>query len=67
VDIIHRPVFYLKHSPSDTGFRLRLQVEPTQLEPTDRFDLLLLNNSNSNINSTNRAYEANTTQTTDEN
>jgi hypothetical protein len=30
LDIIHRPVFYLKHGVSETGFFLRLQVEPTQ-------------------------------------
>jgi hypothetical protein len=28
LDIIHRPVFYLKHDVSVTGFYLRLQVEP---------------------------------------
>jgi hypothetical protein len=30
-DIIHRNVFYLKHKVSETGFCLRLQVEPIQL------------------------------------
>jgi hypothetical protein len=33
--IIHRPVFYLKHSLSETGFCLRLQVEPTQVGPIE--------------------------------
>jgi hypothetical protein len=36
LDIINRPVFYLKHNVSETGFSLRLQVEPTQLGPIDR-------------------------------
>jgi hypothetical protein len=31
MDIIHRPVFYLKHNVSETGFCLRLQVEFIQL------------------------------------
>jgi hypothetical protein len=31
LDIIQRPVFHLKHSISETGFGLRLQLEPTQL------------------------------------
>jgi hypothetical protein len=39
VDIIHRPVFYLNHNVSETGFCLRLQVEPTQLGPTDKSNL----------------------------
>jgi hypothetical protein len=39
LDIIHRPVFYLKQDFSDTGFCLRLQVEPTQMGPTDRATL----------------------------
>jgi hypothetical protein len=43
--IIHQPVFYLKtpsclyitkHNISETGFYLRLQVEPAQLGPIDR-------------------------------
>jgi hypothetical protein len=29
VDIIHRPVFYLKYNVSETGFCLRIQAEPT--------------------------------------
>jgi hypothetical protein len=28
LDIIHRPVFYLKHNSSETGFCLRPQVKP---------------------------------------
>jgi hypothetical protein len=36
---IHRPVFYLKHRDSETGFRLRLQEEPTQIGPTERASL----------------------------
>jgi hypothetical protein len=40
LDIIHRPVFYLKHDISDAaGFCLRLQVEPTQVGPIDRAGL----------------------------
>jgi hypothetical protein len=31
MDIIHRSVFYLKHDTSETGFCLRLQVEPTEM------------------------------------
>jgi hypothetical protein len=27
-DITHRPVSYLKHNVSETGFCLRLQIEP---------------------------------------
>jgi hypothetical protein len=37
--IIHRPIFYSKHSVSETGFCLRLQVEPTRLCPVDRASL----------------------------
>jgi hypothetical protein len=36
LDIIHRPVFYLKYNVSETEFCLRLQVEPTELGPMDR-------------------------------
>jgi hypothetical protein len=44
LDIIHRPVFiqkhrhdYIsKHNVSETGFCLRLQVEPTRVGPIDR-------------------------------
>jgi hypothetical protein len=31
LDIIHRPLFHLKHTVSETGFCLRLQVDLTQL------------------------------------
>jgi hypothetical protein len=41
MDIIHRPVIYLKHDISDTGFCLHLQVEPTQLRPIYRTSLCL--------------------------
>jgi hypothetical protein len=34
-DIIHRPVYFSKHSVSDTGFCLRLQVKPTKFGPID--------------------------------
>jgi hypothetical protein len=33
LDIIHHPVLYLKLNVSETGFCLRLLVEPTQLSP----------------------------------
>jgi hypothetical protein len=39
LDIIHRPDFYLKHKASETGFCLRLQIEPTQLCPIDSASL----------------------------
>jgi hypothetical protein len=39
LDINHRPVFYLKQNVSETVFCLRLQVELTQLGPTDRSSL----------------------------
>jgi hypothetical protein len=32
----HRPVYITKQNISETGFCLRLQVEPTQLGPIDR-------------------------------
>jgi hypothetical protein len=44
-DIIYRPLFYLKHGFSETGFCPRLQVEPTQLGLTDRASLCLLTGS----------------------
>jgi hypothetical protein len=37
--IIRRTAFYLKHSFSETGFCLRIQVESVQLGPTDRASL----------------------------
>jgi hypothetical protein len=33
LDIIHRRAFYLESDVSETGFCLRLQVEPTKLSP----------------------------------
>jgi hypothetical protein len=41
LDIIHRPVFYLKHHVSEAGFCLRLKVEPTQISPAERAILCL--------------------------
>jgi hypothetical protein len=41
LDIIHRPVFYLKHNVSEAVFCLRLQVEPIQLGPIHRASLCL--------------------------
>jgi hypothetical protein len=35
LDIIHRPVFYLKRDVSDTGFYLILQEERNQFGPID--------------------------------
>jgi hypothetical protein len=35
MDIIHRTVFYLKHSVSGTGVCLYIQVETTELDPTE--------------------------------
>jgi hypothetical protein len=35
LDIIHRPVFYLKQDVSQTGLRLRFRVVPTQSRETD--------------------------------
>jgi hypothetical protein len=39
LDIIQLPVFSLKHSISETGFCLRLQVIPTQLGLVDRVSI----------------------------
>jgi hypothetical protein len=36
LEISHYSVFYLKHNISVTGFCLRIQVEPTQLDTVDR-------------------------------
>jgi hypothetical protein len=41
LDIIHRPVFYLKHDVSESGFWI-LQVEPTQMGPIGRVSLCVL-------------------------
>jgi hypothetical protein len=34
--IINDPVFHFKHDVSETGFCLRLQVEPTQFGPIEK-------------------------------
>jgi hypothetical protein len=39
--IIHRPVFYLKHDVSETGFFFHLQMEFTQIGPKERPSLCL--------------------------
>jgi hypothetical protein len=36
MDVIHRPVFYLKHKVSETGFYICLQANPVHLRPIDR-------------------------------
>jgi hypothetical protein len=41
LDIIHDPVFYVKHDVSEIGFCLRLQAELTQVGPTDKGILYL--------------------------
>jgi hypothetical protein len=38
MDVVHRPVFYLKHKISKTGFCLGRQVERTQLGKGDRIE-----------------------------
>jgi hypothetical protein len=38
---IHRPVLYLKHIVSETGFCLCLHLESTYLDPIDRAGLCL--------------------------
>jgi hypothetical protein len=43
LEIIHRPVFYLKHDVSETGFCLSLQVNTTQLGSIDTASLCLRN------------------------
>jgi hypothetical protein len=35
LDIINRPIFYLKLNVSETGFCLRLGVSPIQLDPIE--------------------------------
>jgi hypothetical protein len=45
LDVIQRPVFYLKHDVSETEFCLRLQAEPTLLGPIDRASLAAETNS----------------------
>jgi hypothetical protein len=39
LDIIHRPVFYLKQNVSETGFCLLLQVEPNRVVPIEKDSL----------------------------
>jgi hypothetical protein len=39
LDIIHRPVLYLKHGVREIGFCLRLQMEPVQTGPIERASL----------------------------
>jgi hypothetical protein len=39
LDIIHRPVFYSEYNVSNTDFSSRIQVEPIQLGPIDRYSL----------------------------
>jgi hypothetical protein len=46
MDIVHYPVFYLKHNVSETAFCLHLQVELTQLAPKDRDRLGLRQGAN---------------------
>jgi hypothetical protein len=41
LNIIHRPVFHLKHDVSKTGICLRLQMKHTQLDTIDRANLCL--------------------------
>jgi hypothetical protein len=41
LDIIHRPLFYLKHNDSEIGFYLRFQVAPTQFDSIARASPLL--------------------------
>jgi hypothetical protein len=41
LDTIHRHVFYLKHDVSETGFWIRLHVEPTEVGPVDTASLCL--------------------------
>jgi hypothetical protein len=52
MDIIHRPLFYLKHNLSENGFGFRLQVEYIQLGLIDRASL-----SPDTSNNTSNAYE----------
>jgi hypothetical protein len=39
LEIIHRPVFYLKLDVMETGFCLRIQVEPVQMGPVNRANI----------------------------
>jgi hypothetical protein len=62
LNIIHRPVFYLKHSVSEAGFCPRFQVEPTKLGKTDRDSLCLRTPATTPI----AFQKTNTTQTNKE-
>jgi hypothetical protein len=55
LDIIRRPVFYIKHDVSEIGFCPRLQVEPTQVAPLDGAIMFPIswNNTNSVYKTTN--------------
>jgi hypothetical protein len=52
LDIIHRPVFYLEHNVSETGFCLLLQAEPTYLGPIDGAGLYIISGPESETGST---------------
>jgi hypothetical protein len=41
LDVIHCPVYYLKHGISETGFCVCLQVELTEVDLVDRASLYL--------------------------
>jgi hypothetical protein len=41
LDRVHGHVFYIKHSVSETGFCLRLHVEPTHASPIEKASLCL--------------------------
>jgi hypothetical protein len=41
MEMIHLPIFYLKHNASESGFCLRLPVEPTQFHRVRRQGLAL--------------------------
>jgi hypothetical protein len=41
LDLLHRPVFYLKHTTFRRLGCFRLQLEPTQMDPIERFTLSL--------------------------
>jgi hypothetical protein len=49
LDVIYHRVFYLKHNVSETGFCLRLEVEPTQSDPIVRAILYLLPETESSL------------------
>jgi hypothetical protein len=41
LDIVYRPIFYVKHDVSKTGFCLHPQVEPTKMGRIERASLCL--------------------------